>query len=203
MNEVYKRLNTKFGLKILNPPYDKVDRNIGYITRYSKGVRENGSIYYHSCMWGILAFILIDNMVYAENIIREVNPINKSYDIDLYKIEPYVMPSSVEGDYSDNFGLGNWSFNTGSSVWFHRIITNFVLGVRGTMEGLLIDPKPFESWERFSITKKCRGAVFNIEFENLKGKNIDVYVDGERIKGNIIKNIKKNMTYNVKVILNN
>lgn len=201
MDKVYELLNTEFGLKILDPPYDNLNKSIGYITRYAEGIRENGSIYYHSCMWGILAFILINRLDIAKEIVDNINPIKKNDKIDLYQIEPYVMPSSVEGDYSVNFGRGNWSFNTGSSVWFHRIITNFVIGVRGNIKGLLIDPKPFEDWNEFSIIKKYRGSKFNINFKRMKVNNLEIYVNGEKIIGNIIKDIKKNKEYNVEVYL--
>ena len=199
MDEVYKHLNTQYGLKILSPPYVDVDNEIGYITRYAEGTRENGSIYYHSCMWGILAFLMIGRLDIVEEIINNILPPFKCFEIDKYKIEPYVMPSSVEGDYSRNFGEGNWSFNTGSSVWFYRIITNFVIGVRGTLEGLLIDPKPFSSWKRFSISKKYRNAIFNINFENNNGSNIYVFVDGVKIDGNLIRDVKEGKRYFVEV----
>lgn len=201
MDNVYKYLNTEFGLKILHPPYRFPNKNIGYITRYAKGVRENGSIYYHACMWGILAFILIGDINKAQDIIDKINPINKVGCIDIYKLEPYVMPSSVEGDYSESFGRGNWSFNTGSSVWFHRIITNFVIGVRGTLRGLLIDPKPFVSWNNFFIRRKFRGAIFNIYFKRNGNKQILIYVDGIKIHSNIITNIENNRIYDVRVFL--
>ncbi len=202
MKEVYINLNTKYGLKILNPPFKQIDKSVGYITRYAEGVRENGSIYYHSCMWGILAFILIGEIDISEEIIERILPINKGEEIDLYKLEPYVMPSSVEGDYSRNFGRGNWSFNTGSSSWFYRIITRYVIGVYGTLKGLLIDPKPFKSWRKFSIRKNFKGATFNIEFENQNGKNLEIYVNDQKIEGKIITNIKKGKVYNVLVKIN-
>ena len=204
MNQVYLNLNTKYGLKILTPPYKSPNENIGYITRYPEGVRENGSIYYHCCMWGILAFILVNKNNIAKEIIDSILPPYKSKEIDKYKIEPYVMPSSVEGDYSKDFGRGNWSFNTGSSVWFHRIITNYVIGVRGTLKGLLIDPKPFNNWNEFSIIRKFKGATFNIYFKNNKGnKNkIYIFVNGEKIQGNVIKEIENNKTYEVNVVIN-
>lgn len=202
MKEVYINLNTKYGLKILNPPFKQIDKSVGYITRYAEGVRENGSIYYHSCMWGILAFILIGEIDISEEIIERILPINKGEEIDLYKLEPYVMPSSVEGDYSRNFGRGNWSFNTGSSSWFYRIITRYVIGVYGTLKGLLIDPKPFKSWRNFFIRKNFKGATFNIEFENYNGKNLEIYVNGQKIEGNIITNIKNGKDYNVLVKIN-
>lgn len=199
MDEVYKNLNTAHGLKILNPPYFKCDKDIGYITRYAEGVRENGSVYYHSCMWGILAFIMIDKIDIAEEIILNVLPMKK--DIDLYKIEPYVMPSSVVGDYSINFGEGTWSFNTGSSVWFHRIITNFIFGVRGTLRGLLINPKPFKFWRNFSMKKRFKGGEFNIEFENNNNGFMKIFINGNEINGNIIEEIKNGEVYNVMVKL--
>lgn len=202
MKEVYINLNTKYGLKILNPPFKQIDKSVGYITRYAEGVRENGSIYYHSCMWGILSFILIGEIDISEEIIERILPINKGEEIDLYKLEPYVMPSSVEGDYSKNFGRGNWSFNTGSSSWFYRIITIYVIGVYGTLKGLLIDPKPFKSWRNFFIRKNFKGATFNIEFENQNGKNLEIYVNGQKIEGNIITNIKNGKVYNVLVKIN-
>ena len=201
MDEVYKHLNTKYGLKILTPPYSKTNKKIGYITRYAEGTRENGSIYYHSCMWGILAFIMVNKIDIAKEIIHNILPPNKSKEIDLYKIEPYVMPSSVDGDYSKNFGMGNWSFNTGSSVWFHRIITNFIIGVRGTLKGLLIDPKPFSLWKKFSISRKYRNARFNIKFENNNGRNLEIFVDGYKIEGNLITNVESGRVYNVKVVI--
>lgn len=201
MNEVYKNLNTKYGLKILNPPYNEPNKSIGYITRYAEGTRENGSIYYHCCMWGILAFLLVGKVDIAKEIIDNILPPNKWEEIDKYKIEPYVMPSSVEGDYSENFGRGNWSYNTGSSLWFYRIITNYVIGVRGCLEGLLIDPKPFNNWEKFFISRKFRKSRFNISFERKQVKELEIYVNGKKIKENIIRNIEENKIYNVKVII--
>lgn len=199
MKEVYLRLNSDAGLKILDPPYEKENRNIGYITRYAQGTRENGSIYYHSCMWGILAFIMIDKLNIVEEIIEKILPPNKSSEIDIYKIEPYVMPSNVEGDYSENFKRGNWSFNTGSSVWFNRIVKNYIIGVRGTLNGLLIEPKPFKSWKKFFIRKKFKGAVFNINFENNGGKELEIFINGEKIKGNLISEINEGDVYEVQV----
>lgn len=199
MDKVYELLNTEFGLKILNPPYKISNKDIGYITRYAEGIRENGSIYYHACMWGVLAFVLINRIDIAKEIIDKINPIRKSDKIDLYQIEPYVMPSSVEGDYSYDFGRGNWSFNTGSSIWFYRIITNFVIGVRGTIYGLLIDPKPFKDWDEFSIVKKYRDSKFNIIFKRKNVKYLEIYVNKEKIVGNLIKDIKRNTEYYVEV----
>ncbi len=203
MEQVYKKLNTEFGLKILDPPYDSPDVNIGYITRYAEGTRENGSIYYHSCMWGILAFIMINEIDIAQDIVDKILPPNKSRIIDSYKLEPYVMPSSVDGDYSETFGVGNWSFNTGSSVWFHRIITNFVIGVRATLNGLLIDPKPFKSWKKFSISRLYKNSRFNIEFENEGSRNdIKIFVNGNYIEGNLITDIEEGKIYDVVVKIN-
>ena len=54
-------------------------------------------------MWGILAFIVVNKIDIAREIIHNILPPNKSKEIDLYKIEPYVMPSSVDGDYSKSW----------------------------------------------------------------------------------------------------
>ncbi len=199
MEEVYNKLNTKYGLKILDPPYTKINKSIGYITRYEKGVRENGSIYYHSCTWGILAFLLLGEIDKSFEIINNINPINKRFIIDKYKIEPYVMPSNVEGDYSDNFGRGNWSFNTGSSVWFHRIITRYVLGVRGSLQGLMIDPKPFRHLNEFYMRTTFNKSLFNIYFK--RSKEFKIYVNSELIEGNIIRDIKEGEVYEVHVFI--
>ena len=117
----------------------------------------------------------------AYQMLSRLNPILRSKKPDKYKCEPYVTPGNVDGPNSPNYGRGGWTWYTGSSGWLHKIIHEWVLGIRPVEEGLLIDPCIPEKWKNFKMKRKYLGSIYEIEVYNHAGsaeRNVLDEVDG-------------------------
>ncbi|MBU2635947.1 MAG: glycosyl transferase family 36 [Bacteroidetes bacterium] len=203
MEAVKKHLIKKNGPLLLSPAYSKPDKYIGYLTRYAAGCRENGGVYMHAATWSIWAFCLLKQPENAFDIWKRISPIYNSQDADKYKAEPYVTPGNIDGPDSIDYGMGGWTWYTGSAAWLQKIIVDWILGVRASEEGLIIDPCIPNDWNGFSIRRTFRGTIYNIAVTNLKdskGKIKSIKVDGIETKSNTIAPSEKS-ELSIEVIL--
>ena len=166
MASVEKHLAREFGPILLWPAYSKPDANIGYISRYAPGRRENGGLYTHAATWAIWAMTLLGEGDKAWNMYCRFNPIKRGMQPDLYRVEPYVTPGNVEGPDSPYFGRGGWTWYTGSAAWLFKVGLEAILGIRPVWDGLQIDPCIPSAWEGFSVTRLFRGAKYIIQVKN-------------------------------------
>lgn len=204
MESVSKYLLRDYGTLLLYPAYSKVREDIGYITRYAPGLRENGGVYTHAATWSIIAYILINQIDKAYEVYRKICTPNRSSNIEHYKAEPYVLPGNTDGPQSPNYGRGSWTWYTGSAQWLHRVATNWILGIRADYDGLIVDPAIPAEWEGFTYTRRFRNSIYNIVVENKehvqKGVK-EIYIDGKLIEGNKIPDLNDGKTHEVKVIM--
>lgn len=203
-----KYLYRKYGPILLYPAYSLVDKEIGYLTRYAPGVRENGGLYTHAAAWAVMAECILKRKEEAWKLYKAMCPMYRGLKPDLYKTEPYVAAGTVEGPDSKNFGRGGWSWYTGSSGWMYKVGTEWILGVRPTYEGLIIDPCIPERWKRFKMRRLFRGCVYEIKARNPEGVFngvVQLKVDGKLQKTNIISacNCKNKSSHRVEVLLGN
>lgn len=189
MDSVYKYLNTPRGPKILHPAYTKVDSGIGLATRCVPGKKENGAIFNHPAAWAILAECVIGNGDRAYEYFKKTIPINQAYDPDIYRMEPYVYSEYVTSPDHPTFGEASHSWLTGSAVWMYRDGLDWILGVRPTYDGLTIDPCIPHDWDSFSVIRKFRGTIYDIEVQNpnhVQHGIKSIQVDGKPITGNTL-----------------
>jgi cellobiose phosphorylase len=189
MNNVTKYLLREYGALLLEPAYTKVRTDIGYITRYAPGLRENGGVYTHAAAWAVWAYALMGDADNAYEAFKRICPPNRHADADGYMCEPYVTPGNSDGPLSPMFGRGGWTWYTGSAQWLHRVGTNWILGVRAGEDGLTVDPCIPAQWDGFSITRRYRGAVYHITVKNPRHVSSgvsEITLDGKRIEGSII-----------------
>jgi len=168
MDSAYRLLNTARGPKILAPSYTKVDSGIGLATRCVPGKKENGAIFNHVAAWAILAEALLGNGDWAYEYYRKTIPMLQAADPDVYKMEPYVYCEYVTSPDHPTFGQGSHSWLTGSAVWMLRAGLDYILGIRPTYDGLLIDPSIPHEWDGYRIIRRFRGAIYEIEVRNPK-----------------------------------
>jgi cellobiose phosphorylase len=161
MRAVREHLVRESGALLLAPAYDTPDERIGYITRYAPGLRENGGVYTHAATWAIAAAAKAKDAELVGALLTAIDPTNK--DPDRYWAEPYVLPGNVDGPDSPLNGRAGWTWYTGSASWLHRVVAEWVLGVRPTWDGLLVDPCLPPRWERARITRPWRGKMLEIE----------------------------------------
>jgi len=204
MKSAEKYLYREYGPLLLTPAYSVTDPHIGYITRYAPSIRENGGVYTHAATWGIWAQCLLGNGDKAHETYQRFCPILRGLEPEKYYAEPYVTPGNTDGPDSPNFGRGAWTWYTGSAAWLFRVAWEGILGIRGVYDGLLIDPVIPKTWTSFEARRVFRGATYEIEVKNPKGvaRGVkELWVDGKKITGNLIKPHGDNKMHQVRVIL--
>jgi cellobiose phosphorylase len=199
---VTKYLLKKNGTLLLQPAYTKPDKMIGYLSRYAPGRRENGGVYSHAAAWSIWAYALLHMVDKTFQVYKRLSPLYNGLNPEEYVAEPYVMPGNIDGPDSPDYGMGGWTWYTGSASWFQKMIFERILGIRAEAEGLVIDPCIPVEWEKYSVVRKFRGTTYNIDVENTGGNSRFDYmiVNGERTDKNIL-NVRSKKTVNVQVFL--
>jgi len=183
IESVEKMLGTKYGPLLLYPAYTNPDEEIGYLTRYAPGVRENGGIYTHAATWAIMAECIMKRQKKAREFYLGICPVYRGLNAELYKAEPYVAPGNADGPASPKFGQAGWTWYTGSAAWMWKVGIEWILGVRPSFNGLIVDPCIPQEWRGFKIERKFRGATYQIEVENSSGVSCgvrEVVVDGKK-----------------------
>ncbi|MGZ7030983.1 MAG: GH36-type glycosyl hydrolase domain-containing protein [Thermoanaerobaculia bacterium] len=175
MKAVRELLVSESGALLLIPAYDTPDERIGYITRYAPGLRENGGVYTHAATWAIAAAAKMKDRELVGRLLTAIDPTNK--DPERYWAEPYVLPGNVDGPDSPYYGRGGWTWYTGSASWLHRIVSEWVLGVRPDWDGLRIDPCLPSSWDRARMIRPWRGGTLEIVIEGDR-----ITVNGKRVE---------------------
>ncbi|MEZ4591243.1 MAG: glycosyl transferase family 36 [Chloroflexota bacterium] len=204
MDSVTHYLLKAYGTLLNYPAFTRPRPDVGYVTRYAPGLRENGGVYTHAATWSVWAYTLVGQPDLAYDAYRKICPPNRSADIDAYKAEPYVTPGNIDGPLSEYYGRGGWTWYTGSSQWLHRMATHWILGVRPQVEGLLIDPSIPADWPGFEVTRQFRNATYKIEVLNPNNVSTgiqSVYVDGKPIESNLVPVFADGQTHHVRVIL--
>ena len=184
MQAVDKYLLRDYGALLLYPEYRSPDSEIGYITRYAPGLRENGGVYTHAATWAVWAYALMGEPEKAYRAYRGICPPNRGADIDKYVAEPYVLPGNSDGPNSPFFGKGSWSWYSGSAQWLHRVAVQFILGVRPVECGLKISPCLPGEWNGYTYHRRYRDAEYTIVVKRTGRQKITV--DGKAIDGDVI-----------------
>ena len=183
MNVIESKLEKEIGPVLLSPAYKTPDPDVGYLTRYSPGMRENGGVYTHGATWAVIAAAILGRGETAFRLYSKINPIVRGRNPDTYYAEPYVTSGSIEGPDSPFFGRGGWTWYSGSATWLFKVGLEWILGIRATTEGLLIDPCIPASWSGFRVTRIFRGAKYSFEVRNPNHVQCglkELWVDGER-----------------------
>jgi cellobiose phosphorylase len=204
MDSVTKYLLKDYGTLLNFPAFTKPRPDVGYVTRYAPGLRENGGVYTHAATWSVWAYTLADQPELAYEAYRRICPPNRSNDIDTYKAEPYVTPGNVDGPLSEFFGRGGWTWYTGSSQWLHRVATHWILGIRPHEDGLLVDPSIPSNWPGFKVTRKFRNAIYKIDVKNPKNVNKgirSITVDGKTHESKVLPIFDDGRTHIIEIIM--
>jgi cellobiose phosphorylase len=169
MDMVERHLHKKAGPLLLTPAYAHVDKYVGYLTRYAAGMRENGGVYTHAATWAIIAAAMLGRGEQAFAFYSRINPIIRGRQPDEYVAEPYVTSGNIEGPESPFFGKGGWTWYSGSAAWLWKAGLEWILGIRPTFLGLIVDPCIPSSWEKFDVTRVFRGATYSVHVHNPNG----------------------------------
>jgi len=174
-------------IMLLTPPFDKTTHDPGYIQGYLPGVRENGAQYTHAALWAVLATALQGDGDRAFELFQMLNPIthaNSPSAVDVYKVEPYVVPADVY-TAKGHLGRGGWTWYTGSASWMYRVALESILGFQQRGEMLFIEPCIPASWKEFTIEYRFGASTYEITVENpdgLESGAVELTVDGNAVE---------------------
>ncbi|MBN1888653.1 MAG: hypothetical protein JW850_11705 [Thermoflexales bacterium] len=204
LDALYKRLNTRNGIKLSAPGFDGYDPDKGGITTYPPGAKENGGIFLHANPWAIIAETLTGNGNRAFEYYDQINPAARNGRIDEFECEPYVYPQNILGDEHPQFGLARNSWLSGTASWMYQAATQYILGVKPVHEGLSINPCIPQEWDGFKVRREFRSAVYEIQVENpdhvCQGVK-SVQMDGQSVQSNVVPSLGDGQTHQVRVIM--
>lgn len=187
LDSVRTHLNTKYGIKLSGPGYNGFDPQLGGVSTYPPGAKENGGIFLHANPWVMIAETIAGRGDYAFQYYNQINPAAKNDILDIFESEPYCYPQNVLGDEHKQFGMGRNAWLSGTSSWTYVASTQYIAGVRPAIDGLIIDPCIPKAWGNFKVTRKFRGAIYKISVTNPKNVSkgvVKVVVNGKEIQGN-------------------
>ncbi len=204
LDSVKERLDCEYGIVLNNPAFTKYYIEYGEISSYPPGYKENAGIFCHNNPWIMIGETVLGRGDQAWEYYKKICPAYLEDISELHKTEPYVYAQMVAGKDAARPGEAKNSWLTGTASWNYYTITQYILGIRTDYNGLVIDPCIPAEWEGFKVSRRFRGAIYNIEVVNpdsvSKGVK-QVFIDGEENKmGNLVP-VMPVGTYHVKVIL--
>ena len=205
LDSVKERLDCEHGIVLNNPPFTKYYIEYGEISSYPPGYKENAGIFCHNNPWIMIGETVQGRGDRAWEYFRKICPSYTEHISDLHKVEPYVYAQMIAGKDAFKPGEAKNSWLTGTAAWNYYAITQYILGIQPTYNGLRIEPCIAPEWKGFNVTRKFRGATYLIEVKNPNGSMKGVAsltVDGKAIEGNIIPLMPVGGTYKVEVVMN-
>ena len=200
MDSVEKILDTKYGIMILQPAYRSYHLELGEVSSYPPGYKENAGIFCHNNPWVSIAETVIDDKNRAFETYKKICPAYLEEISEIHRTEPYVYSQMIAGKDAASFGEAKNSWLTGTAAWTFTSISQYILGVRASFEGLTIDPCLPDSIKNLTITRKFRDAIYNITISNEKHERVSsLIVNGSQINGNTVPYNKDTKVYNVTV----
>jgi cellobiose phosphorylase len=188
LDAIFTHMNTRNGIKLSWPGYRGWDPKLGGVSTYPPGAKENGGIFLHANPWVMIAETMVGRGDRAFQYYQQINPAAKNDILDEFESEPYCYPQNILGDEHPQFGMGRNAWLSGTSSWTYQAATQFICGVRASLDGLVVDPCIPKTWDSFEITRKWRGATYRIAVKNPTGVHKGVksmLVDGKKVEGNV------------------
>ncbi len=186
---VGRYLETEHGIVMHQPAYKKYHLELGEISSYPPGYKENASIFCHNNPWIICAETILGHGDRAFDLYKKIAPSYREEISDIHRMEPYVYSQTIAGWDAPRFGEAKNSWLTGTAAWSFVAISQYILGIRPDFHGLRIDPCIPGGWQAYRIFRKFRNAGYWITVQNPDGvcKGIKaITVDNEPIVGNIL-----------------
>ena len=189
LRSVEERLDTKYGVVLLQPAYTVYHPELGEITSYPPGYKENAGIFCHNNPWIVCAETELGHGERAFELYRRICPAFIEELSDIHRTEPYAYSQMIAGKDAPGFGEAKNSWLTGTAAWSFVSISQCILGVKPTLDGLMLDPCVPAAWRSFTVTRRYRGAEYRITVENPDGVQRGVRsltADGAPVSGNIL-----------------
>jgi cellobiose phosphorylase len=182
---VEERLATQHGILLQQPAYSRYYLQLGEISSYPPGYKENAGIFCHTNPWVMIAEAMLGHGDKAHDYYTRINPSARENISQVHRCEPYVYAQMIAGRDAPSHGEAKNSWLTGTAAWNYVAITQWILGIQPTLEGLLIAPVIPAEWQGFTARRVFRGVTYHITVERAGlGNAVEMTVDGQPVGGN-------------------
>ena len=204
LDAVRQHLDSEYGIVLLWPAYSRYYLNLGEISSYPPGYKENGGVFCHNNPWIMIAETMLGRGERAFEYYRKICPAYLEDSSALHKTEPYVYAQMIAGNESVRPGEAKNSWLTGTAAWNFVAISQWILGIRPEHEGLRIDPCIPPDWDGFTVQRTFRGARYRIEVSNpdhLSKGVAEIRLDGRSLKDNLLPPLEDAGAHRVEVTM--
>lgn len=189
LESVREHLGTEHGIVLHQPAYTRYRPELGEITSYPPGYKENAGVFSHNNTWITLAWCLEGEGEHALESYLAICPSTREQAIETYRSEPYVYAQMIAGRDAATPGEAKNSWLTGTAAWAFVSLVQGILGIEPEYDGLRVNPCIPRGWSSYRASRRFRGVVYEIEVSNPNGVSRGVRslrVDGHEIEGDVI-----------------
>ena len=187
LDSVAEHLATPHGIVLQQPAFSQYYLHLGEISSYPPGYKENAGIFCHTNPWIMIAESIVGRGDKAFDYYKRINPSAREEISELHKCEPYVYAQMIAGKDAATHGEAKNSWLSGTAAWNYVAITQSILGIHPTLDGLEINPVLPSTWNGFEAVRIYRGVRYEISVKRQgTGNQVSLEVDGKSIPGTII-----------------
>jgi cellobiose phosphorylase len=187
LDAVRELLATPHGIVLHQPAFTHYYLNLGEISSYPPGYKENGGVFCHTNPWIMIAEARLGYGDYAYDYYTRINPSAREPISDLHRCEPYVYAQMIAGREAPTHGEAKNSWLTGTAAWNYVAITQWILGIRPGLDGLRVAPVLPSGWQGFTAQRVYRGVTYHISVERQgAGNHPALEVDGRLVDGTLV-----------------
>lgn len=203
LDSVEELLGTPHGLVLQYPAYTTYQIELGEVSTYPPGYKENGGIFCHNNPWVVIAETVLGRGDKAFDHYRRIAPAYREDISEVHRLEPYVYAQMIAGKEAVRAGEAKNSWLTGTAAWNFVAVSQHLLGVRPDFDGLVVDPQIGPDVPEFTVTRVARGATYVVHVTNsgARGARGRLVVDGKPVEGNLVAYAPAGTTVRVEVTL--
>lgn len=198
-----ERLQNRYGTELLAPCYTRYYKELGEITSYPPGYKENGSVFCHNNPWFSIAHTVVGDAENAFDIYRRTCPayVEEAFS-DIHRTEPYVYSQTIAGRSAVRYGEAKNSWLTGTAAWAFVNISQAILGIQPDYDGLRVAPCLPEELGEYDVSRLFRGARYHIHVRRaVDGEAPGLTVNGKRVDGNVVPLLPGSKEYSVEAVV--
>lgn len=172
LQAIDEQLDTPFGVMMSAPAFTEMRDDVGRVTQKWPGSAENGSVYNHAAAFYAASLYASEEGERAFNVLRKMLPSNAADELKVRGQLPIYLPNYYRGayyQYPRTAGRSSNLFNTGTCAWYYQLVVEQLFGLRGTPQGLLLQPQLPSDWPKASVVREFRGATFHIQYQQVSG----------------------------------
>lgn len=186
LDSVQNILECKYGITLNQPPYSVYHPELGEISSYPPGYKENAGIFCHNNPWIMIAETVLRRGDRAFEIYKKIAPAYIEDISEIHRTEPYVYSQMIAGKDAPKAGEAKNSWLTGTAAWNYSAISQYILGIRPDFDGLVIDPCLSKEITECTISRKFRGCEYIIHIVNQNSGKTEISCTDGSVKGNVV-----------------